>query len=819
MNKAVELPLSGFVGAVVSQLLTTVIAEAKLVCDFKSVSEDLATTMDELVPIVREIESILDVGELKTLEDTIGEAQVLVQECKGVKKWEIHLNSYYTRRVNKVNKKMVKFCQVQLQLIMRRDQGMYFTHTLVAMNSCVQTICKRFDDLLDVRPRVYRNLCSVPKLDNKNHVGLDLPLMMLQKKVVDDDSLGSLLVSAPPGCGKTTLVTKLCHHQAVKDKFTILYSVVSSIPNFRVIVQNLLQHNGYEAVTFENNPQAANALKDLIEELTEDGPILLVLDDVWHGAHDFLKYFQFKLPGYRVLVTSRSSDLPGFDYTYTLQPLNEKDAKDLLVRVAPLPFNASQAEYDQLLPKILKRCNGLPLLIEVIGVSLKDKSLFLWKCQVESWSEKETILDGVLQLLLPSFTTLEKHLKDCFMDMGSFLEDHKIRASVIIDIWVELYGKGTTSSSFAYMKYLHDLASKNLLKLIPLGRNEDEDGFFNELVVTQHDVLRELAIHQSESEPIMERKRLSLVIQEDNYPDDLSLSQRESARFLSISTDDLFSSSWEEMNLFQFPNVKALLLNISSSNYALPSFISTMKKLKVVIIINRGSDLATLTNLSYLSSLKNLKRIRVEKVSITFLDILQLQLGSLKKLSLFMCCFGEVSHDKIEIDVSKTLSSLQEIDIDYCYDLKKLPNWICEAVSLERLSITNCHKLSMLPEAIGSLSKLEVLRLCSCINLTELPKTTARLNNLQFLDISHCLGLRKLPLEIGRLQKLKKIYMNKCWKCELPDSVRNLENLEVKCDEETKSILWEVLEEKMINLTVQEEETEHNLNLLHMFKL
>ena len=55
------------------------------------------------------------------------------------------------------------------------------------------------------------------------------------------------------------------------------------------------------------------------------------------------------------------------------------------------------------------------------------------------------------------------------MDMGSFLEDQKIRASVIIDIWVELYGKGTPSSSFEYMKYLHDLASQNLLRLIPLG--------------------------------------------------------------------------------------------------------------------------------------------------------------------------------------------------------------------------------------------------------------------------------------------------------------------------------------------------------------
>lgn len=104
-------------------------------------------------------------------------------------------------------------------------------------------------------------------------------------------------------------------------------------------------------VTFENDPQAANAFIDLLEELTEDGPVLLVLDDEWHGASDFLKHFRIKLPGYKILVTSRS-DLPSFDYTYPLQPLNEKDAKALLVHVAPRPCNASEADYEELLQKV-----------------------------------------------------------------------------------------------------------------------------------------------------------------------------------------------------------------------------------------------------------------------------------------------------------------------------------------------------------------------------------------------------------------------------------------------------------------------------------
>ena len=264
------------------------------------------------------------------------------------------------------------------------------------------------------------------------------------------------------------------------------------------------------------------------------------------------------------------------------------------------------------------------------------------------------------------------------------------------------------------------------------------------------------------------------------------------------------------------PNVEALVLNISSLDYALPSFIAEMKKLKVLTIANHGFYPARLSNFSCLSSLPNLKRIRLEKVSITLLDIPQLQLSSLKKLSLVMCSFGEVFYDTEDIVVSNALSKLQEIDIDYCYDLDELPYWISEIVSLKTLSITNCNKLSQLPEAIGNLSRLEVLRMCSCMNLSELPEATERLSNLRSLDISHCLGLRKLPQEIGKLQKLENISMRKCSGCELPDSVRYLENLEVKCDEVT-GLLWERLMPEMRNLRVHTEETEHNLKLLLTF--
>lgn len=127
---------------------------------------------------------------------------------------------------------------------------------------------------------------------------------------------------------------------------------MSSTPNFRVIVQNLLQHNGYEALTFENDSQAIVGLRKLLEELIEKGPILLVLDDVWRGAESLLQKFQINLPNYKILVTSRF-EFPSFGSSYHLKPLEDEDARALLIQWASGPYNASPAEYEDLLQKVV----------------------------------------------------------------------------------------------------------------------------------------------------------------------------------------------------------------------------------------------------------------------------------------------------------------------------------------------------------------------------------------------------------------------------------------------------------------------------------
>ncbi|KAJ7963189.1 Disease resistance protein [Quillaja saponaria] len=122
--------------------------------------------------------------------------------------------------------------------------------------------------------------------------------------------------------------------------------------------------------------------------------------------------------------------------------------------------------------------------------------------------------------------------------------------------------------------------------------------------------------------------------------------------------------------------------------------------------------------------------MRLEKVSIPFL----VQLENLRKLSLFMCkvsqAFENYSHQ-----ISDSLPNLVGINVDYCSDVVKLPNGLCDILSLRILRITNCHKLSALPEQIGDLENLEELKLNSCTDLEELPDSLGILHKLNNLDI------------------------------------------------------------------------------------
>ncbi|MCI29532.1 disease resistance protein, partial [Trifolium medium] len=95
-----------------------------------------------------------------------------------------------------------------------------------------------------------------------------------------------------------------------------------------------------------------------------------------------------------------------------------------------------------------------------------------------------------------SINYLREEIKECFLDLCSFPEDKKIPLDVLINMWVEIHDIDE-KDAFAIVV---ELSNKNLLTLVKEARAGGMYSSCFEISVTQHDVLRDLALNLSNRE-------------------------------------------------------------------------------------------------------------------------------------------------------------------------------------------------------------------------------------------------------------------------------------------------------------------------------
>eukprot|EP00261_Vitis_vinifera_P021431 XP_010652665.1 PREDICTED: probable disease resistance protein At5g66900 isoform X2 [Vitis vinifera] len=809
-----ELVGGSALGAGFGKLITAVLDARKKITQFDSSLKKLEERLNSITPSIVEVKKFMDQSnhprvELEKLIQILKDGEKLIHKCSEVSSCDYFNNWRYANKIKALDGSIEKFFQVEMQVIQ------LWSTTVLPKSNRLSFSNRGVSDN-------YESLGSCEATDPPAFmVGLDVPLKELKRRLFTDGE-SRIVVSAPGGCGKTTLAKRLCHDQQVKEYFTdICYVTVSKTCDLIGIIKKLFWHNAERVQGFQSEEDAVNQLELMLKRKVESGRILLVLDDVWSGSKSVPDKFKFQISKFKVLVTSRN-EFPGFGSTYNLKLLNEEDAKTLFCHSA-IPEDGMPSE--ELVNGIVRRCKGFPLALEVVGRSLHEQPVEIWRSTLMKLSEGESIVNSedelrnCLQSSLDALDDKDIMLKECFMDLGSFPEDQKIPATALIDMWAELH-KLDKGGIYA-ISNLHKLCSRNLLNLVVTRNDANEiDWCYNDAFVMQHDLLRDLAIYQSEQEPIEKRKRLIVDLTGNRLPEWWTKEKqpRSSARLVSISTgypvDEMFSSSWCSM---QLPEAEALILNFNQTEkkYELPEFMKQMDELKVLVVTNYGFCTAELTNFSVLGSLSNLKRIRLEKVSIPTLCKTSIELKNLEKLSLVMCHKIGLAFASSTIQIPEMLPNLREINIDYCNDLVELPEGFCDLIQLNKLSISNCHKLSSLPEGIGKLTNLEVLRVSSCTLVSKLPDSMGSLHKLRVLDITGCLLIRKMPKQIGELRSLREFHMRRCQcLCELPSSVTDLVDLKrVICDEETAQ-LWECFTHLLPDLTLLVPEEIINLNWL-----
>nr|POE76890.1 putative disease resistance protein [Quercus suber] len=513
-------------------------------------------------------------------------------------------------------------------------------------------------------------------------VGFDMPMKELMSLLLNDE-VHQLLLTAPAGSGKTTLVQMLCQDEKIKGMFAnnILFVNVSKTPNVKVIVQNLFSYKGYQPkYQIQSEEDAICQLPQMLSHIGPN-PILLILDDVWLGSEFLFEKFKFNIPNYKILVTSRTA-FPRFKHTYNLKQLNDVDAMTLFCHSAFLQDESSYIPEEDI-KKIVRGCGGFPLVLKMIGGSLCGQHAVVWHSRLLKWSDGHFFFNSDTELLPHLQKSLEFPddkiiIKECFMDLGSFFAEQRISAAILIDLWAELYE--LDEDGIHAIANLQELTIRNLANLEMTRKDASEvKSYYNEDFVTQHNILRELALHQSSQEPIGQRKRLIMNISGTNLPKWWMEQKQQpiNARLLSISTDESFLGSWCNI---QAPKVEVLVLNFQTKNYTLPEFVEKANELK-------GSY-----------ALPNLKEINIDYCN----DLVELPVG--------LC---DIVH-------------LKKLYITNCHKLSTLPKGIGKLVNLEVLRIRSCIDLSELPESIRSLHKLSILDISDCLNISKLPKYIER---------------------------------------------------------------------------------------------
>ncbi|KAK7848880.1 putative disease resistance protein, partial [Quercus suber] len=296
---------------------------------FKSVFEDLSATLESLESLVKEIRRLnlaldLPEKEIERLVKLMKNGTKLVDKCSKIQPYNIFSKAYYALKIKELNEAIEKFCKVELQVQIGRTT----LQTLVGVND----IRERMNNQ---RMRFGLRTLSVSR-PRDYIVGLDLPLKELKMELKKKEEQ-VLLLTALGGCGKTTLVKMLCWDDEIKGIYgeNIFFVNVSQAPNLKVMVQKLFNHNhnGQECPVFQSDEEAIDQLEQLLDEIGQRQPILLILDDVWPGSESLIEKFKFDIPAYKIVVTSRTA-FPKFKSKYNLNPLDPEDAMSLFCRSA-----------------------------------------------------------------------------------------------------------------------------------------------------------------------------------------------------------------------------------------------------------------------------------------------------------------------------------------------------------------------------------------------------------------------------------------------------------------------------------------------------
>uniref|UniRef100_A0ACD5XGM1 Uncharacterized protein n=1 Tax=Avena sativa TaxID=4498 RepID=A0ACD5XGM1_AVESA len=551
----------------------------------------------------------------------------------------------------------------------------------------------------------------------------------LVRKLITQDGrdLKVVAIVGQGGIGKSLLAKKIFASEVIKDEFkTKIWLSVTQHFDKVDLLRSAITHAGGE----HNEERDESILEGTLTKALSANKFILVLDDVWSDTawKDMLQVpianASCSQPGSRVLVTSRMEDVvrrmgASSGDLLRVRKLDDEDAWSLLKKQLPEPEVTSESDFDHIKDiglKIIRKCDGLPLAIKVMGglLSTRRPSILEWENilkRIIEWKDNglHEELNSSVHL---SYDDLSPELKQCFLYYSLFHKGSAPSLDTMISMWIsEGFIQGQRKSELNKhdleeigIEYHRELVTRNLLELHdPYGSlykysMHDVVSSFAQFVVKEE----ALVLHKEQTDiknlllTTQKVRRLAITL-EDSILEWGILENLESLRTLLINCNIKHGGS-----LASFGSLRVLSIESTETDWILDS-LCQLRHLRYLRL--KGSDISRLPEdihkMKFLEHIALLNCIRLNKLpdNITKLerlrflalegsnvDVVPMGFSAFKKLTTVFCFPANMSGDWCSLEELEPLCDLRNLSIK---NLKNVPDISTAA----RANISNKNRL------------------------------------------------------------------------------------------------------------------------------
>ncbi|PAN45622.1 hypothetical protein PAHAL_9G131100 [Panicum hallii] len=470
----------------------------------------------------------------------------------------------------------------------------------------------------------------------------------------------SIAIVGLGGIGKTTLARMIFNDSAVEDMFDkrIWLSVNQDVDETDVLHRVLAALDGkYNYRGFVGDK---DQLECAVKCAVRHKKFLLVMDDVWSDSiwNELLRVpLNDGAPGSQVLVTTRNHGVAcrmKAQLFHHIDKLNPEDCWSLLKKVLFNDEDKSEiVGLEDIGMDIVKRCDGLPLAVKVVGGLLLSRSrrrgAWMDILDHSAWSLMSDDLNNAVFL---SYEELSPPLKQCFLQCSLIPKSKVIQRRTIVQMWIaEGFVRDDTGSQLPEdlgIEYYKELISRNLIEYDT--QIEDQSGWI------MHDVVRSFAQYVIRDEGLLVSEGKSI----DSSVGNLKF------RCLSVSTKEVDCASLQKQK-----SLRTLML-FGTATVELKFLLNKFPYLRVLHL--QDADVAELPQ--SICDLRHLRYLGLEGTGITTIPR---GIGNLK--------------------------FLQHMALNRCKNLMQLPDSIVQLQHLMSLNIRGT-KISSIVRGFGNLQNL-----------------------------------------------------------------------------------------------------------------